>query len=193
VNYAHPQLPQVYKGAFSKNNLFIWSGHYWCIDAWTTSNETGQYRVTTSIMRSAMSRLERWHARVHFERNLSLLAAKHYADDFFDWIYIDALHTFEASLADMRAWWPKLRPGGLYSGDDYADSQDTELVSALRWAKTYPGPAIQSRWGVARAAQRFADEVGRQLHITWMKGHTGTQASEGNMSCYFLPAWYLVK
>jgi len=186
----------VYKGAFSKNNLFTWSGDYYCIDAWETrsANETGSYKVTASIMHSAMERLHRWKDRVHFQRQMSLDAARRHADGFFDWIYVDALHTYDASLADMRAWWPKLRHGGLFSGDDYADHMDTELVSARRWRHAYgPGPNIVSHWGVPRAAQQFANEVGRQLMITWMKGHTGTQPSEGNLSCYLFPAWYILK
>lgn len=195
-------------------------------------------KVTASIMHSAMERLHRWKDRVHFQRQMSLDAARRHADGFLcapllcycwpllarnppntlakhhiwantlstdcdfrnlarwhsDWIYVDALHTYDASLADMRAWWPKLRHGGLFSGDDYADHMDTELVSARRWRHAYgPGPNIVSHWGVPRAAQQFANEVGRQLMITWMKGHTGTQPSEGNLSCYLFPAWYILK
>ena len=40
----------------------------------------------------------------------------------------DALHTYEAVLADLRAWWPRLRRGGLLSGDDYGDERDLSLI-----------------------------------------------------------------
>lgn len=191
----------VYKGVFAKHNIRQWGGDYWCVDAWgkrPEQNGTARDPALHStnmmhMMSETVQRLKPYGSRVHITRQTSLEAARSFEDRFFDWVYIDALHTYEASLDDMRAWWPKLRSGGLFSGDDYGDYQDTALVHAERWRHTYGPAPVVSRWGVARAAQQFADEVGRQLMITWMKGHTGTQPSEGNVSCYLYPAWYLIK
>ncbi len=36
-----------------------------------------------------------------------------------DWVYVDADHSYEAVCADLTASFPKVRPGGLISGDDY--------------------------------------------------------------------------
>lgn len=36
-----------------------------------------------------------------------------------DIIHLDGAHDFESVIADLRAWWPLLRPGGLLIGDDY--------------------------------------------------------------------------
>ncbi len=38
-----------------------------------------------------------------------------------DFLYVDADHTREGCLADLRAWWPLLRDGGVLAGDDYDD------------------------------------------------------------------------
>jgi len=175
-------------------------GEYWCIDAWgkhgTMANETGRYTTGKHEMDSAQWRLAPFGKRVHIVRELSLTAARMHADATFDWIYVDAVHTYEGSLSDMRAWWPKLRPGGLFSGDDYADAGAAGLMTPARWKRAYPvrfGGFVMSRWGVARAAEHFAAEVGRQLMITWLKGDTGTTPAEGNLSCYAYPAWYMIK
>ncbi|NIL95924.1 MAG: hypothetical protein GTO62_01975, partial [Planctomycetales bacterium] len=40
----------------------------------------------------------------------------------FDWVYIDANHTYEGVLADLEASLPKVRPGGLICGHDYTDT-----------------------------------------------------------------------
>ena len=37
----------------------------------------------------------------------------------FDWVYIDGDHSQAAVLADLRAAWGAVRPGGFITGDDY--------------------------------------------------------------------------
>lgn len=36
-----------------------------------------------------------------------------------DIIHIDAGHDYASVMADLKAWWPLLRPGGVLIGDDY--------------------------------------------------------------------------
>ena len=36
-----------------------------------------------------------------------------------DVIHIDAAHEYEAVIADIKAWWPRVRPGGILLGDDW--------------------------------------------------------------------------
>ena len=36
-----------------------------------------------------------------------------------DMLHLDGAHDFESVAADLRVWWPLLRPGGLLIGDDY--------------------------------------------------------------------------
>jgi hypothetical protein len=36
-----------------------------------------------------------------------------------DWVYVDGDHTYEGVLADLEAWAPRVRPGGVIAGDDY--------------------------------------------------------------------------
>jgi len=37
----------------------------------------------------------------------------------FDFIFLDAMHDYENVLADIRRWWPRVRPGGVMAGHDY--------------------------------------------------------------------------
>ena len=52
-------------------------------------------------------------------QNATLEAARRFPDGYFDWIYLDATHTYGAARADLEAWYPKVRVGGLVSGHDY--------------------------------------------------------------------------
>ena len=46
-------------------------------------------------------------------------ASKDFPDFFFDYIYIDADHSYESVRQDIYNWWPKLKLNRYFSGDDY--------------------------------------------------------------------------
>jgi len=50
-------------------------------------------------------------------REYSTDAVKHFPDGYFDFIYIDADHTFEGCLRDIKDWYPKVKR--FLVGDDY--------------------------------------------------------------------------
>jgi predicted O-methyltransferase YrrM len=49
----------------------------------------------------------------------SLAASLRVRNEELDFCYIDADHSYEAAKADIEAWWPKVREGGVLSGHDY--------------------------------------------------------------------------
>ena len=63
-------------------------------------------------------------------------AAALYADASLDFVFIDAGHTYENASADIRAWLPKVKPGGHIAGHDYGSAPGVnravnELVSGF--------------------------------------------------------------
>lgn len=84
-----------------------------------------------------------WRARV--ERNLerfdnvfvyettSVEAAKKFEPRYFDVVYIDANHSYDAALADLNAWHRTVREGGSLCGHDFVDGHDfIEVPRAVR-------------------------------------------------------------
>jgi len=56
--------------------------------------------------------------------NLTSVCALRFADEAFDFIYVDARHDRLGVLQDLSMWWPKLRRGGVMAGHDYMEQHE---------------------------------------------------------------------
>ncbi|WP_299699530.1 class I SAM-dependent methyltransferase [uncultured Tateyamaria sp.] len=57
--------------------------------------------------------------RVQIKRKLSTEAAGDFADDYFDWIYIDTDHSYKTTLSELYAYAGKVKQDGFIAGHDY--------------------------------------------------------------------------
>jgi predicted O-methyltransferase YrrM len=95
----------------------------YCIDTWLGSANVPRHRALA----------EAFDVRGTFDRNIargkplcavvpiqaaSLSAASRFSDRSLDLVFLDADHSYEATIGDIRAWAPKVRPGGILSGHD---------------------------------------------------------------------------
>jgi predicted O-methyltransferase YrrM len=81
--------------------------------------------------REARAIFDRNTAGIEFLRVVqasSIEAAGDLADRSVDWVFIDALHDYRSVVGDIRAWAPKLKPGGLLSGHDWGRAGVTDAV-----------------------------------------------------------------
>jgi cephalosporin hydroxylase len=70
----------------------------------------------------------------------SVQAAKLFDDESIDFIFIDADHKYESVKADLLAWYPKVKQGGIIAGHDYIAAPQDNLKFNL---------------GVSRAVDEF--------------------------------------
>ena len=56
---------------------------------------------------------------VRIVRNFSVEASDQFPNQYFDFVYIDAAHTYDEVKRDLNAWYPKVKDGGIISGHDY--------------------------------------------------------------------------
>jgi len=89
--------------------------HLYSIDMWAGDggHTVEQYK---KALRKLLPHRERNSVlRMRFDEALDL-----FPDEFFDFIYVDGYaHTGEEDGQTFRDWFPKLKKGGIFSGDDY--------------------------------------------------------------------------
>jgi hypothetical protein len=70
------------------------------------------------IIKKAESNMAGFNGRINFVRENSLTAATHFDDSSLDYVYIDGDHEEPAVAADIKAWYPKVKTGGMLAGHD---------------------------------------------------------------------------
>lgn len=182
----------VFEGEFSAHNLNEWMGRfsrYWMIDTWahrpdgTTDKNDVDADYWQGVKEKAIQNTEFANGYRSIVQGDSVSVAREFANEKFDWIFIDAGHDYRNCINDLRAWWTKLRPGGLFSGDDYGIGVEDVRMAPLtpeRYESKFGGIAKAYNWGTASALHEFCQETGAKLNITWMNDQHN-------------PAWYIVK
>lgn len=80
-----------------------------CIDIWQDEQDYEFFLKNLDTVKSHFNSI----------RMPSIEAATLYSDESLDFVCIDASHDYEDIKADINAWLPKIRPGGILAGDDY--------------------------------------------------------------------------
>lgn len=75
-------------------------------------------------------------------------AAAALVPDELDFVFVDGDHLYEPCLADLEAWWPKIRSGGMMLGHDI-DNLDPKYAD----------------WGVRRAVEEFCAARGLEFDV----------------------------
>lgn len=96
--------------------------HLTCVDRWMPMRHYRDHVDSSKLERfyvESQERLSPYRERVTFMRALSVDAAQKFEDRSLDFVYIDANHNIQSVIADLAAWSPKVRVGGIVAGHDY--------------------------------------------------------------------------
>lgn len=121
------------------------------IDNWLGSPEHQdmgviQHQKLQGVFRANVDRLN-INNRISECTGESTEVANFFKDESIDIIFIDGNHSFEATYADLQAWYPKLKKSGVIFGHDAS-------------------PDINELSGVRVAISQFAMETGRKIKLT---------------------------
>lgn len=98
-----------------------WGGTVTCVDTWSGDVYRAPAQPDPPLMITGCARnmvQAGVSANVRLIPAASLDAAAWWTEPI-DYLYLDADHTYASVLADLRAWVPHVRSGGLILGDDY--------------------------------------------------------------------------
>lgn len=148
----------VYTGELSKRLLTRDDLTLYMVDSWVEHDKDSEYAKSDYHGKLPQVRQDELHdhtvnvtsfakERAKIIRKDSLEAAKDFEDHSLDFVFIDADHTYEATKADIGAWMPKVKKGGLLCGHDYENER--------------PG------WGVKQAVDEIGLPVEKGLNFTW--------------------------
>lgn len=76
----------------------------------------------SGAMKAALAATERFADRRRVLQMRSVYAANDVDDGSLDFVFIDADHSYQGCKADIAAWLPKLKAGGLLCGHDYGNT-----------------------------------------------------------------------
>jgi len=103
-----------------------------CVDPWLPLRQPRSYRHQAA-MDSMYNKVVEWMKPYGSKimRMTSMEAAKLVPDNSLDFVYIDAAHDFDNVMADITAWEPKVRIGGIVSGHDYVNNRKITVAKAV--------------------------------------------------------------
>jgi len=146
----------VCRGTYSEYILETWHGRLLhSVDPWTEQanikfdvSNVAQFEHNVNYM-ICKERLRPFGLRSNTMRMFSVEASTKFSDKSLDFVYLDARHDYQSVDDDLRAWWPKVKQGGVFSGHDYKNS-------FIR------GNLVE----VKRAVDNFAFEFGLKVNST---------------------------
>lgn len=124
----------VQKGEHAELLLKEWGGFLYLVDCWK-HQDSSIYPCMGNVSdddhelfyMDAVDRLKAYASHSEIIRDYSTAAADKVPDGSLDFVYIDSNHTYDAVTADLRAWYPKVRPGGMIAGHDFTFDGNDDL------------------------------------------------------------------
>ncbi len=121
----------------------------WFDNGTVSRNGSGYSQTALDEQYASLKELAKEKPFIQVLRECSVDAALLYPDEYFDFVYIDGDHTYEAVLEDVSSWYPKVKKGGFLVGDDYINV--TKIRNGLKF-------------GVIKAVNEFAASNNLQVY-----------------------------
>jgi len=139
-----------------------------CVDAWAPyrSSRSGKMIFHRAVKAYDVAREKLAPYGCTLLKMDSVRAADTIPDRSLDFVYIDANHWFEHVVADLAAWVPKVKSGGVIAGHDYEEMLEEDNCVKLAVTGWTQAHAVKP-WFVLGRQKVRRSEV-RDEHRSWM-------------------------
>ena len=172
VNFDRNFFPQYIRNFFDLQQINIleigsYEGNYakciyetfkncmlYLVDTWDASDTDFFYTNKKDLMGKAYEEINKKFKNIEnvkIIKSNSKVAYDQFSDNFFDWIYIDADHTYHGAKCDMIKYYNKLKVGGIFSGHDWDVDKNLDCAAMF---------------GVQEAVIEFANSLTQKIYIT---------------------------
>jgi hypothetical protein len=119
----------VYYGQFAEHILRNWPGKLVGVDPYICYPKEEWLDGCALVdleeaMGQAVDTLNKFGERFRLIRKPSVEAATQFENDSLDFCYLDGNHDYKHVSEDLRAWWPKVKSGGVLGGHDWGTRND---------------------------------------------------------------------
>jgi len=140
---------------------------YNMIDVWKHASPGTHYDGSINVenggqserLRLAINRTRKYWAAISVIQKPSQIAARIFQDEQLSFIYLDARHDYCAVMDELELYWPKLKPGGLFAGDDFYPPE-----KGINFKYSYCQNGSRILGSVARAIIEWSGRVKLQFH-----------------------------
>lgn len=142
-----------FKGDYARVLLNTFPGRLYCIDPWVNQPREDYFDGANlypmdEVFREAQVKLN--DPRCTLIRAKGSEAVGGFGPESQDAVYLDGNHRLEIVRAELQAWWPRVKIGGILCGHDYN----------VRYDKDTDSDALT-------AVAEFAEFLGVRVHVTW--------------------------
>lgn len=99
----------------NKNKL----GKFYCVDTWNGGIEHRGWKELATLEEKFYDNIKPIQQHITTIKSESWAASEQFKNQSIDFCYVDAGHTYECVIQDLQAWWPKIKSGCYFAGDDY--------------------------------------------------------------------------
>jgi len=130
---------------------------FYSVDTWEGSDEEEHISFITELKSKGKTLFDEFQENIKScgvddviipIQSTSILAAEQFEDNSIDFLHIDASHDYENVIADINAWYPKVKPGGMITGDDYLWPGVKKAVNEYFKDKTVITPYYDNLGGI---------------------------------------------
>lgn len=97
------------------------NGKFYCVDTWCGGTEHQNLDIIKQekLYEVFKDNVNPIIDKIDIIKSISWEFADKFKDNSVDFCYVDAGHDYSSVIKDLTAWWPKIKNGSYFAGDDY--------------------------------------------------------------------------